>query len=53
MIVVEIAMKNFARNMKASLKPSTNANFAAFFKIKRKLCKADGQKDSLEIAMYM
>jgi hypothetical protein len=51
MIVVEIAMKNFARNMNASLRPSTNANFAAFFKINRKLCRADGQKDSLEIAM--
>jgi ethanolamine utilization protein EutA (predicted chaperonin) len=37
MIVVLIAMKNFAKNINASLRPSTNANLAAFFNINRKL----------------
>ena len=43
-------MKVLARNMKLSAMPSTNANLAAFFRIRRKLCSAEGQKLSLEIA---
>jgi hypothetical protein len=43
-------MKVFAKNIKASAIPSTNANLAEFFRISKKLWSAEGQKDSDVIA---
>jgi len=48
--VVDTAMKVLAKNMNASAIPSTKANLAEFFKISKKLCRAEGQNDSDVIA---
>jgi len=48
--VVQMATKNFARNMKVPAMDSTNENLAAFLRISRKAWRAEGQKDSDEIA---
>lgn len=45
-MVVQMATKILARNMKAPAIDSTKLNLAAFFRISRKECRADGQKDS-------
>ena len=45
-----IATNILARNMNAPAIDSTNENLAAFFKISRKACRAEGQKLSEEIA---
>ncbi len=45
-IVVEIEMKNLARNMNTSAIPSTKANLAEFFKIRMKELRAEEQKFS-------
>ena len=44
-------MESLAMNIKKSAKPSTNANFAEFFKIKMNTFRAEEQKLSLEIAI--
>ena len=44
-------MESLAINMKTSEKPSTKANFAAFFNIRIKALSAEEQKLSLEMAM--
>jgi hypothetical protein len=49
-IVVQRATNIFARNMKEPAIDSTNENLAEFFKINRKLWRAEGQKFSDVIA---
>ena len=51
--VDKTAIPNLAMNMNTSANPSTNPNFALFFKIKMKAFRAEEQKLSDEMAMYM
>ena len=49
--VVKTEIQSFAININTSAKPSTNANFAWFLRIRMKAFRAEEQKLSLEIAM--